>query len=174
MPKEDTKTSKIINEIKKRKDQSHIIVDEEMVELVFFKLLDRFYAIFGADAKEILPLTRINRIPGTSANILGVINVRGDIESVLDINQALGLPPQPKTNQNRIIIAESSGLRSGILTGAVHDVIYVPKNTINPPLASLTDNTKDFVNGETLYNSNEVTLLDIGMIFKKTLVLDPL
>ena len=85
MPTEDTKTSKIINEIKKRKDQTHINIDEELVELVFFKLLDHFYAIFGTDAKEILPLLRINQIPGAPANILGVINVRGDIESVLDI-----------------------------------------------------------------------------------------
>lgn len=171
MPIKDAKTSKIIDELKKRKNSDNVAVeDEEQVELVFFKLLDHFYAIFGTDAKEILPLLRINQIPGAPTNILGVINVRGDIESVLDINQVLGLPPQPKTHQNRIIIAESLGLRSGILTGTVHDVIYVPKNSVKPPLTSLTDDTKDFVKGETLYNSSEVTLLDIGMIFKKALV----
>ena len=170
MPIEDTKTSLILKEIKRRKNQdTTFVVEEEQVELVFFTLLDRYYAIFGADAKEILPLIRINQIPGAPNNILGVINVRGDIESVLDINRVLGLASQPKTNKNRIIIAENSDLRSGILTGVVHDVIYIPKSSIKPPLASLTDETKDFVRGETLYNNNEVTVLDIGMIFKKSL-----
>lgn len=170
MPIENTKTSLILKEIKNRKNQDKVSLEEELVELVFFTLLDRYYAIYGSDAKEILPQLRINHIPGAPQNILGVINVRGDIESVLDINKVLGLASQPKSNKNRIIIAESSGLRSGIITGTVHDVIYIPKNTIKPPLTSLTDDIKDFVNGETLYNTHEVTLLDIGMIFKKSLV----
>ena len=166
-----SKTFKILAEIKKRRNQEKSVASvEELVELVFFTLSDRYFACYGADAKEILPVLRINFIPGAPHHLLGVINVRGDIESVLDLNHVLGLPAQPKTSKNRIIIAESAGLRSGILAGAVHDVIYVPKKSIHPPLDTLADTIKDYVAGETQYNTHEATLLDIGKIFKAVLM----
>lgn len=165
-----SKTHQILAEIRNRRSREKATATEdELVELVFFTLSDRFFACYGVDAKEILPVLKINFIPGAPSHLLGVVNVRGDIESVLDLNRVLGLPPQSRTSKNRIIIAESAGLRSGILTGAVHDVIYVPKNTIHPPLASLAEKIKGYVAGETRYNTSEVTLLNISQIFKDVL-----
>lgn len=166
-----SKTFQILSEIKKRRSRENAVVaEDELVELVFFGLLDRYYACYGADAKEILPVLRINFIPGASTNMLGVVNVRGDIESVLDLNRVLGLPSQPRASKNRIIIAENGGLRSGILTGEVYDVSHVQKSSIHPPLLSLSGTIKDYVEGETQYNANDVTLLNIGKIFKQELI----
>ena len=167
---ETTKNSKILAELKKRRSLDKTVsIEDEQVELVYFTLSDRYYACYGTDAKEILPVLRINPIPGAPNYILGVVNVRGDIESVLDLNRILGVPSQPKSNKNRIIIGECDGVRSGMLTGVVHDVLSVPKNTIHPPLSTLTESIKNFVAGETTYNSNNVTLLNIGEIFKTVL-----
>lgn len=167
---ETTKNSKILAELKKRRSlDKSISIEDARVELVFFTLSDRYYACYGTDAKEILPVLRINPIPGAPNFILGVINVRGDIESVLDLNRVLGIPAQPKSSKNRIIIAECNGIRSSVLTGVVHDVISVPRNTIHPPLSTLTESIKSFVVGETTYNSSNATLLDIGEIFKTVL-----
>lgn len=166
-----TKSSRILAEIEKRRERAIRAAEEiaESVKLVFFTLLEERYAFFGSEIKEILPMTRINRIPGSPDHILGVINVRGDIESVLDLNKVLGLPEQPRTIQNRILIAESEGYRSGILAGSVEDILDVPTSSIHQPIMTLADNVKEFVAGETVYLGNEVTALNIGKILKKTL-----
>lgn len=166
-----TKSDKILEEIGKRKSQQEIVdVDEERVKLVVFKLLDGFYAFYGVDVKEILPVGKIQYVPGSPTFILGVINVRGDIESVLDTNSFLGLPDQTQSNQNRIIIAAKDGMRSGLMAGSVEDVLDIPVSAVKKPISTLNDNIKNFVAGETDYNGNNVTLLDVGKIFKKVTV----
>lgn len=162
------KSDRILSEVKKRKDQKEIVdVEEEKVKLVVFSLLDDYYAFPGEDVKEILPVGKITYVPGSPDFILGIINVRGDIESVLDIHKLMGLPHRETDEIGRIAIAETEGLRSGILVDSVLDVIDVPKSSIQPPLSTLSKSLKEFVAGETTYKNKNTILINVGKIFKK-------
>lgn len=142
-------------------------LDGERQKLVIFTLLNAFYAFHGDDVKEILPFTPITYVPGSPDYIPGIINVRGDIEAVLDIHAFMGFPAITIHANNRIIIAEKNGVRSGILMDSVNDVIDIPVNTIHPTLSTLDEKIRDFVMGETAYNEQIVIILDIGKIFAK-------
>jgi purine-binding chemotaxis protein CheW len=142
-------------------------MDEERIKLVIFTLLDKYYSFFGSDVKEILPYSPITYVPGTPDFISGIINVRGDIEAVLDIHTYMGFPGVSINTNNRIIIAEKDGIRSGILMDAVNDVIDIPIGEIHPTLSTLDENIRGFVAGETTYKDRMVILLDIGKIFRK-------
>ncbi len=162
------KSRAILEEIKKNRDQGPIVnVDEEEIKLVIFTLHGDYFAFYGADIKEILPLGKINYVPGSPDYILGITNVRGDVESVIDINGFLEFPARSETKQDRIIIASKKGVRSGILVNSVEDVLDIFQSSIKPPLSTLNENIKPFVVGETLYKNQNVTLLDIGRIFEK-------
>jgi purine-binding chemotaxis protein CheW len=136
------------------------------IKLVIFTLPSGYYAFGGESIKEILPAGKINGVPGVPDFILGVINVRGDIESVIDINGFLGLPVQEANSSKSIIIAEGAGVRSGILVNSVEDVMDYPEDSIQPPLASLNDKIKQFVIGEIEYKELSVTVLNAEEIFK--------
>lgn len=89
------KSDRILAEVKRRKSQEKIVdVDEEKVKLVIFSLLSDYYAFHGSDVKEILPLGKITYVPGSPDFILGIINVRGDIESILNIHNFWGYRTQ--------------------------------------------------------------------------------
>jgi len=161
-----SKSSQILEEVRLKKEGERIInVDEETVKLVIFTLLEDYFALPGSEAKEILPSSKISYVPGAPEYILGIINVRGDIESVIDINQFMGFPPLKADKRNRIIIAVSQEIRSGILVGSVEDVLDVSIKTINPPLSTLNDQIKPFVKGSTEYKGKNVTILDASKIF---------
>ena len=163
-----TRSEKIIETVSKRKNREKIIdVDEEKVKLVIFTLSDHYFAFYGAYVKEILPKTKISYVPGSPPFILGIINVRGDIESVLDINSFLGLHLRADTSRDRVVIAAKNGVRSGILVDSVEDVLDVPASSIKAPISTLNDEIKFFVIGETGYKKNNVTVLDVGKVFKK-------
>ncbi len=160
------KSRKILEAIEEKQIETTADVNLASVKLVIFTLLNGYYAFQGESIKEILPTSKINVVPGVPNFILGVINVRGDIESVININDFLGLPEQNSENDKNIIIAEGAGIRSGILVSSVEDVMDFPEASIQPPLSSLNEKIKPFVIGETDYKKKNVTVLNVQEIFK--------
>ena len=171
MSDEKRKSDIILEEVKKRREREKIVdVEEERTKMVVFSLSDEYYAFYGDDIKEILPLVNIYYVPGSPDFILGVVNIRGDIESVLNISKFLGLPEPKQTKHSRIAVAARDDMRSGVLVDSIVDVIDVPVSSIKPPLSTLNSSIRDFVTGEMLYNNKNVTLLDVGKIFGKITV----
>ncbi|MCP4109942.1 MAG: purine-binding chemotaxis protein CheW [Desulfobacteraceae bacterium] len=163
------KSERILAEVKNIRENNKIIeVEEEKTELVIFSLDNNYYAFNGEDIKEILPYEEITYVPGCPDFIIGIINVRGDIESVLNIHVLMGLPETKSPKNSRIIIAFKKNIRSGILVDSVEDVIEVPTNLIKRPISTLDKAVREFaVGGETIYGRKYVTILDIGKIFGK-------
>lgn len=160
------KSDRILAEVKKRTGKEKIVdVDEEKVKLVIFSLLDDYYAFDSLDVKEVLPVGKITYVPGSPDYIIGIINVRGDIESVLNIHKFLEIPEGKTNKNNRIAIAVKGDVRSGILLDSVLDVVDVLKSSIKPPISTLNKSIRDFVVGETTYNNKNTTLLDVGKMF---------
>jgi purine-binding chemotaxis protein CheW len=171
MDSERTKSDSILEQLKKRSVREKVVeVEEEKVKLVIFSLADDYYAFNGSEVKEILPSGDISYVPGAPDFILGVINVRGDIESVVAINPFLGLPESKKTARSRIAIAVNGGVRSGIMVDSVEDVLDVPVSSIKPPLATLDAFKKECVTGEAIFKGKNITILDTGKIFGKLAV----
>jgi purine-binding chemotaxis protein CheW len=166
MPKKK-KSHKILEVIEAKQNETALVdVNVVSIKLIIFTLQNGYYAFGRESIKEILPAGKINGVPGVPDFILGVINVRGDIESVIDINGFLGLPEQETDSSKNIIIAEGEEIRSGILVNSVEDVMDFQENSIQPPLASLNDKIKQFVIGETEYKEQSVTVLNVKEIFK--------
>ena len=164
------KSTKLLDEIERRKNQKKIIrVEEKTIKLVVFTILEHYFAFLGNDIKGILPIIKVNFVPGSPEYILGIINVRGDIESVLDIHSLLGFRRPTKDSRQRIILAEKNNIRSGILVDSVEDVLDVPKSSVIDSSSTLNETTRDFVVGQTNYKSQSTTIVDVEKIFAKVI-----
>ncbi len=107
-------------------------------------------------------------MPGCPEFIRGIINVRGDIESVLNLHRMMGLSEVRPGRQSRVAIAIKNDIRTGILVDAVEDVIELPVSLIKRPLSTLDKNILEFaVGGENFYKNQYVTILDVEKIFAK-------
>ena len=162
------KNEVILEEAKKRREsKKNVDVEEEKIGLVLFSLNDKYFAFHGSDVKAILSYEEITYVPGCRNYILGIISVRGDIESVLNLHIFLDLPETEPTHKSRIVVADGEHFRSGILVDTVEDVFDIPKSGIKPPISTLDTSVKEFVVGEVRYNEKNVTVLDVGKIFAK-------
>ncbi|MGC2061376.1 MAG: chemotaxis protein CheW [Thermodesulfovibrionales bacterium] len=157
----------IIDELRKQKGEPTVDVETESIKIVIFILRDGYFAFPGSDVKEILPSMDIFPVPGAPDFIPGVINNRGDIESVINLNRFLGLPDSESTATSRILIVSKAGVRSGIAVDAVLDVVDVPLSSIKPPLITLDDAKKELVTGEMLFRDRTVVMLDVARLFGK-------
>ncbi len=160
--------SEILEIVEQRETQERVIeIEEKTVQLVVFLLAERYYAFYGEGITEILPVEDICFVPGMPDYIPGVIHVRGEIESVLDLRKILDLPENPITKQSRILIGEVNNIRSGILVDSVEDVLEIPEEDISEPNSVFDTERTEYITGETFYKENEMISLDLGKIFKK-------
>ena len=89
--------------------------DFHQQQYLTFRLNDQWYALSVYHLVEVLPPPKITRLPSVPDYILGVINLRGEILSTIDLKRFLGFPRGSVTEALRIIVVEQSGVRTGLL-----------------------------------------------------------
>lgn len=164
---EQLKSELILDELKSRRCTKEIVeVEEERVKVVIFVCGDNRYAFYGADIREILPACDISWVPCLPDYLPGLINIRGDIESVIDIRHFLG---EEKVANGTCLIAMAvrGDFHSGVMIDSIEDVVDIPVSTIHPPLTTLNGATRDLAIGEIEYGAEIVTLLDMEKLAAK-------
>lgn len=154
----------LLDEIRKRQQHGREIVnvDAERVKIVVVVCGGNHYAFYGADIREVLPHCPLWWVPGLPAHLPGLINVRGDVESVVDVACFLG--EKRSRDAALVAMAASGDFQAGILIDAIVDVVDIPVSDIVPPLATLSGAAKDLIVGEFDYGGKAVSLLDIARL----------
>lgn len=142
-------------------------VDEPLIKLVIFALGEDWFAFHGERIREILTKASIFFVPGCPASLEGVINVRGDIESVIRLNELLQVPlPEPGA-PSAILLGSGTAMNSGIRIDRVVDLIDIPQSFIQPPPANLPDQMRPFVSGLLRFKERPVSVLDLEQLFSQ-------
>ncbi|OQY27420.1 MAG: hypothetical protein B6244_10635 [Candidatus Cloacimonetes bacterium 4572_55] len=159
------KKQEILRLIEERKRAEDIIeVDEKRIQLVIFSLAGELYGFFGKYVKGIVSVETIAPVPGAPDYILGLTNVRGDIEAALDLKVIIDLPQSFPDRKSRLIITRVKNVSCGMLADRVEEVASIPESQIIATGTSKTVNP--LVAGKTSYDGNDVVVLDIPKIFK--------
>jgi len=167
MPAESNVASidRILSEIESRRQADRTEnVSEKMILVVIFRCGDRLFAFKGSHVKEIVPLIKINAVPGCPPSFLGVINLRGTIESIASMHALLGMSVPEFTPEQKILVIESEGMRTGLLVDTVEDVTEIPENDIQK---SVFESEAVFVSGETFHKGRHVTVVDAASLLGK-------
>ncbi|MBI2986299.1 MAG: purine-binding chemotaxis protein CheW [Deltaproteobacteria bacterium] len=142
---------------------------EQSMEIVEFLLASEKYGVESSYVREIYPLKELTPVPCTPSFVLGIINVRGQILSVIDIKKFFDLPEKGLTDLNKVIILRNDKMEFGILADVVLDVRAILKEEIQPPLPTLTGIREEYLIGIT---RERVVILDAEklLVDKKILV----
>jgi len=129
----------------------------DALEVVEFVLAHEKYGVETSFVREIHPLTDLTPLPCTPAFVLGVVNLRGEIVSVIDIKKFFDLPEKGLTDLNKVIVLRSETMRFGILADAVPGVRRIPVAQIQPSLPTLTGIREQYLKG---VSSERTVVLD--------------
>lgn len=122
---------------------------EEYLEIVAFMLAYETYGVETTWVREICPLKELTPLPCTPAFVSGIVNVRGQVLSVIDIKKFFGLPEQGLTDLNKIIILANDNMEFGILADTVADIKRIPLNKIQSGLSTLNGIRESYLKGIT-------------------------
>lgn len=106
---------------------------EENLRLVIFELSGEEFGVDIMQVSEVIPVPRITRIPQAPECVKGLINLRGKILVVIDLNKRLELNSKETDSLSRIIIVEVKDTVIGMLVNSVKEVINLPLSSIQPP-----------------------------------------
>lgn len=106
---------------------------EKEGQLVIFQLNDQQYALPIHQTQEIVSMTNITKVPNTKHYVEGIINLRGNIIPVVNMNKRLNLPVSEYTEATRIIVVEWKGQKVGIIVDNVSEVGRYTEEEVEPP-----------------------------------------
>lgn len=119
---------------------------EEGIQLVVFELSGEEFGVNIMQVSEIMPISKITRVPQAPECIKGLINLRGKIIVVIDLNRRLGFSPRESDGLSRIIIVQVGDTTIGMLVNSVTGVLKLPLSSVEPT----PDMIKSKINSEYL------------------------
>lgn len=104
--------------------------DDPILQWVTFRLDDETYGVNVMQVQEVLRYTEIAPVPGAPSYVLGIINLRGNVVTVIDTRQRFGLAPAEVGDNTRVIVIEVDNQVVGILVDSVSEVVYLRQSEI--------------------------------------------
>ncbi len=141
----------------------------ETRQYLSFKLEEEEFALDISKVREVLDFTKITKVPQTPDYMQGVINLRGSVVPVVDLNMKFGNKTTNKTVNTRIIIGEVSiegdNTVLGVLADSVNEVMELGPESIEPAPRIGTRLNTDFLKGMGKREEEFVMILDIDKVF---------
>ena len=134
---------------------------EDTLEVVAFLLGNESYALESIYIREVQPLRELTPLPGTPPFVLGIINLRGQIVSVITIKKFFDLPERGLTTLDKVIVIGDGRMEFGILADAILGVRSLPLAIIQPSLPTLTGIRQEYLKGIT---GEGLVILDAGKL----------
>ncbi len=135
-----------------------------LIELVTFYIGQTVCGLYIQDIQEINLVLDITVVPQAPGYLKGILNLRGQIITVLDLSEKLGLEATQEDRQNRIVIVQDRGEASGLLVSRMGDVIIAERTKIEATPANVGAIQAGFFEGIINVNGAVIGILSLDKV----------
>lgn len=132
-----------------------------VTEWVTFRLDAEKYGIDVMSVREVLRNTEIAPVPGAPDYVLGIINLRGNVVTVIDTRYRFGLPSKASDDATRIVIIETGDDVVGMTVDSVAEVVDLQASAIESAPNVGNDASAKFIQGVTNTQDGLLILVDL-------------
>jgi purine-binding chemotaxis protein CheW len=133
----------------------------QVIDVVEFVVSHERYAVEAAYVREVSPMKDITPLPGTPPFVVGIVNVRGQILSVLDLKKFFDLPSKGLPEIEKIVILDDGAMEFGLLVDVLAGRRRLPLAHLQPPLPTLTGIRQEYLRGVT---ADRLVVLDAARL----------
>ncbi len=133
-------------------------------QCVTFRLDEEVYGINVMLVQEVLRITDIAPVPGAPNYVVGIINLRGNVVTVIDTRMRFGLPPRDSDDSTRIVIIETEHQTVGIIVDSVSEVVDIYSNEIETAPNVGNDETARYIEGVVSRGEELLILVDLNKL----------
>lgn len=132
--------------------------------LATFYVRDVLCALDAAGVQEVIRLGPVTRVRYAPEEVLGIVNLRGKIVTIVDLGLRLGFAKAVAGSDSRIFIVEDGNEFIGLLADRVDEVVEVDRDNWQPLPANVNWGQARFFKGVCRVRSRVITLLDAVQI----------
>lgn len=136
----------------------------QTVLLATFFVRDALCALDAAGVQEVIRLGPVTPVRYGPEAVIGIVNLRGKIVTIIDLGLRLGFPKAVATGDSRIFIIEDHNEFIGLLVDRVDEVVEVERDHWQPPPANVNYGQARFFKGVCRTRNRVITLLDAVQI----------
>jgi len=131
---------------------------------VTFQLADEIYGINVMQVQEVLRLSEIAPVPGAPPAVMGIINLRGNVVTVIDTRELFNLSANDLTDQSRIMIVECNKVIVGLLVDSVAEVVNIDNDEIDVAPSVGSDDNSRYIQGVYNLDGSILILVDLDKL----------
>ncbi|MDH5370628.1 MAG: chemotaxis protein CheW [Gammaproteobacteria bacterium] len=142
-------------------------IDDSIIQWVTFHLEGEKYGIKVMQVQEVLRMTEIAPVPGAPHYVLGIINLRGNVVTVIDTRRRFGLPDVDPDDETRIVIVEANNNVVGILVDSVAEVVDLKMSDVETAPNVGNDESSKYIQGVSSRDEELLILVDVDKLLSE-------
>ncbi|WP_342304451.1 chemotaxis protein CheW [Methanolobus sp. ZRKC5] len=141
---------------------------DELLQMVVFQLGGEEFGVEIMKVQEIIRMPEITQIPQSPEYVEGVINLRGKIIVVINLDKRFNLSSKDVDEHSRIIVVEIGDNVVGMIVDSVNEVLRINASSIDPAPELVTSSvSKQYITGVGKLDDRLLILLDLAKVLNK-------
>jgi purine-binding chemotaxis protein CheW len=130
-------------------------------QLATFRLDGDLYGVEVEHVQEVLKSQGLTRVPLAPAAVAGLINLRGQVVTAIELRERLGRPPRPEGNDAVVIVVRLRGEAVSLLVDSIADVVDVDAADFEAPPDTLEGTARELIRGAYKLDGTLLLALDV-------------
>ena len=147
-------------------EQTSQQLDQNLIELSTFFVGNALCGMDILTIQEINKLIDMTTVPQAPDYVLGILNLRGQIITSIDLGKKLGLGETDMSQDPRNIIVNSKGEHIGLMVRKISDVVQADKEKFEPPPSNMGGIQGDFFTGVYKTENKLIGILDVEKVLR--------
>lgn len=126
-----------------------------------FSLGDEFYALPLLDVREVIAVPQTTPVPYMPSHFIGIMNLRGQVISVLDLNKKMGIKERETNTEEAVVVLDLGEITIGVKVGSVNSVLQINESQISEPPAMEKGTKTDYMKGVFRGDTKMTIIIDI-------------
>lgn len=130
-------------------------------QLATFRLDGDLYGVEVEHVQEVLRSQQLTRVPLAPSAVAGLINLRGQVVTAIELRERLGRPPRPEGTDAVVIVVRLHGEAVSLLVDSIADVVDVDAKDFEAPPDTLEGQARDLIRGAYKLDGKLLLALDV-------------
>ena len=130
-------------------------------QLATFRLDGDLYGVEVEHVQEVLRSQQLTRVPLAPSAVAGLINLRGQVVTAIELRERLGRPPRPEGTDAVVIVVRLHGEAVSLLVDSIADVVDVDAADFESPPDTLEGSARDLIRGAYKLDGKLLLALDV-------------
>jgi purine-binding chemotaxis protein CheW len=139
---------------------------------VVFTLRDQTFGIEIQNVVEVQKIDQVSDVFHTPDFVVGVVNIRGDIVTLLDIGLFFGMPKTEWDEDKKMVIVQHESMDAGFLAEEMKGVERIKEEEIESPPPTVAGISSEWIEGIIQQDGKPLIILDIPTIFESKRIED--